>query len=257
MRTVVVWKYLQVWDQLLVFAALRGVLPRGWWSAKSLHPQAQYLTSRTLCCFDHLTTRSWGSSVLKYIPNDVTSSATSSLTFLLSIVHPPHFALQTRLSAIMAAAQATIVYDTTLTTDQSIQGQLFAGKKFWIGQRTPQRSVYVTKVRSNGGNVVPLEKGADYLICDHLKIDGPPGGISYKFIDQSIRDNALADPNDFLVGPAQGTVRDVGSLRPTKQSRTPFSTQDDAILWIWVRHCEAKGASIKGNEIYKQLEVNV
>jgi hypothetical protein len=157
----------------------------------------------------------------------------------------------------MATEQPTVVYDTSLTTDQSIRGQLFAGKKFWIGQRTPQRSVYVTKVRSNGGDIVPLEKNADYLIYDHLKHDGPPGGISYKFIDQSIRHGALADPDDFVVGPAQGTVRDAGSLRPTKQSRTPFSTQDDAILWTWVRHCEAKGSSIKGNEVYKQLEVNV
>jgi len=155
----------------------------------------------------------------------------------------------------MATAQATVVY--TSLTDQSIHGQLFAGKKFWIGRRTPQRSVYVTKVRSNGGDVVPLEKNADYLIYDHLKNDGPPGGISYKFIDDSIRHGALADPDNYLVGPARGTVRDVGSPRPPKYSRTPFSTEDDAILWTWVKRCEAKGSHIKGREIYKQLEMNV
>jgi hypothetical protein len=153
-------------------------------------------------------------------------------------------------------AQAIVTY-TSLAAGQAIHGQLFAGKKFWIGQRTPQRSVYVTKVRSNGGDVVPLEKNADYLIYDHLKNDGPPGGISYEFIDYSIRHGALADPDNFLIGATRGTVREAGSLRPTKQTRTPFSTQDDAILWIWVKRCKAKGASIKGNEIYKQIEVNV
>lgn len=156
----------------------------------------------------------------------------------------------------MATAQPTVVY-TSLTANQTIIGQLFAGKKFWIGQRTPQRSVYVRKVRSNGGEVVPLEKNADYLIYDHLKNDGPPGAISYEFIDDSIRRGVLADPDDFLVGPARGKVRDVGSSRPTKPTRTSFSTEDDAILWIWVRNCEAKGSSVGGNEIYKQLEVKV
>ena len=104
---------------------------------------------------------------------------------------------------------------------------------------------------------MPLEKNADYLICDHLKNDGPPGGISYEFIDHSIRQGALADPSNFLVGAAKGTVRDAGSSRPTKPIRTPFSTQDDAILWTWVKRCEAKGSSIRGIEVYKQLEVNV
>ena len=156
----------------------------------------------------------------------------------------------------MATVQAAAAYKS-LESDQAIHGQLFAGKKFWIGQRTPQRSDYVKKVRSNGGDVVLLEKNADYLIYDHLKNDGPPGGISYKFIDYSIRHGALADPDNFLVGASLGTVRDVGSLRPSKHTRTPFTTQDDAILWIWVRRCEANGASVRGNSVYKQLEVNV
>ena len=104
---------------------------------------------------------------------------------------------------------------------------------------------------------MPLENNADYLIYDHLKNDGPPGGISYEFIDHSIRHGVLADPDNFVIGPARGTVRDVGSSRPTKQGRTPFSTRDDAILWLWVRSCQAKGSAVGGNEIYKQLEVNV
>lgn len=156
----------------------------------------------------------------------------------------------------MATAHATVVY-TSHAADQAIHGQLFAGKTFWIGQRTPQRSVYVTKVRSNGGDVVPLEKNADYLICDHLKNDGPPGGISYEFIDYSIRHGELVDPDRFLVGATRGTVRDVSSLRPTKHTRTPFSTQDDAILWMWVKRCKEERAHTMGNEIYKQLEVDV
>jgi len=156
----------------------------------------------------------------------------------------------------MAATQATVVY-ANLEASSSVHGQLFEGKKFWIAQRTPARSFFVNQVRSNGGSIVPLEKNADYLICDHMKNDGPPGGISYEFIDHSIRQGTLADPDSYLVGPARGAVRDVGSLRPTKQTRTPFSMRDDAILWEWVKRCEAKGSSVKGNEMYKQLEVNV
>ncbi|OCL14933.1 hypothetical protein AOQ84DRAFT_384395 [Glonium stellatum] len=149
--------------------------------------------------------------------------------------------------------QARIVYDN-VAEDSDVRGQLFDGLKFWIAQRCPMRSGFVDKVKSNGGQIVPLEKHADYLIVDHLKKHTPPGGISYKFIEQSIRNGELEDPEDYQTGPPAGTVRDVGSSMPAKNSRKPYTAEDDTQLYNWVKGHERNGGPIFGNEIYKQLE---
>ncbi|KAF1995381.1 hypothetical protein P154DRAFT_538865 [Amniculicola lignicola CBS 123094] len=149
---------------------------------------------------------------------------------------------------------APIVY-SEVAADANLSGQLFNGLKFFVVQRCPFRSHYLETIKSNGGQVVPLEKHADYIIADHLRRDAPPGSISYQFIDQSVKDGALARPETYPAGPPAGGIRDAGSSRPTKSSRAAYTTEEDRILYEWVRNAEEQGGGVVGNEIYKQLEL--
>lgn len=135
-------------------------------------------------------------------------------------------------------------------------GGLFAGKGFFLVQRMPMRSSYIDTVKANGGRVVRVELQADYIIADHLRNDCPPTSLSYTFIDAAVRGGALPDPNDHRAGPAPGVVREIGStIVPQKNTRTPFTAQDDRDLWNWVQRCQKLGVQgVKGNEMYKQLE---
>lgn len=134
-------------------------------------------------------------------------------------------------------------------------GDLFDGVSFFLVQRLPSRSSYVDRIHANGGRVVKLEAQADHVIADHLRRDCPPGSLSYTFIDTAISTSALPDPADHLAGPAPGSLRPVGSTSaPGKGTRTPFSAEDDRVLWQWVERARKDGGSVKGNEIYKQLE---
>lgn len=116
------------------------------------------------------------------------------------------------------------------------------------------RSSFIDKVKSNGGQIVPLEKQADYLIVDHVRKNVPPGGISYEFIEQSIRRGERENPENYRAGPPEGTVRDIGSSISAKSSRVPYTAEDDRQLYNWVKDHERKSGAISGNEIYKQLE---
>ncbi|KAF2825368.1 hypothetical protein CC86DRAFT_371062 [Ophiobolus disseminans] len=134
-------------------------------------------------------------------------------------------------------------------------GQLFAGKKFWVAQRMPSRIRLIEDIQANGGEIVKLEKQADYMIADHIRKDCPPGSISYEFVDKSIKEGRLRDPQDHRAGPQLGEAREPGAInRPVKGGRAPYTADEDIILYIWVRDCVANGGSASGNEIYKQLE---
>ncbi|KAK3705714.1 hypothetical protein LTR37_013157 [Vermiconidia calcicola] len=152
----------------------------------------------------------------------------------------------------MAAAQVVV---TQPNGDTPAIGGLFDGLSFFLVQRLPQRSVFVQRIHANGGRVVKHENQADHIIADHFRQDCPAGSISYTFIDDAISDGQLPDPNKHPAGPPPGTVRQAGSGVPGKSTRTPFSADDDRVLWQWVKRCEAEGLLVKGNEIYKQLEV--
>lgn len=103
--------------------------------------------------------------------------------------------------------------------------------------------------------MVRLEMQADYIIADHVRRDCPPGSLSYTFVEAAIRDAALPNPDDHRAGPAPGTKREVGSTAiPAKGTRTPFTAEDDRVLWEWVEGCRLRGGMVKGNEIYKALE---
>ncbi|KAF2117162.1 hypothetical protein BDV96DRAFT_598093 [Lophiotrema nucula] len=148
-----------------------------------------------------------------------------------------------------------VVYDD-VAEGAHLEGQLFAGKNFWVAQRCPSRPHFKNLIESNGGRVVPLEKNADYLIADHVRKDCPAGSISYKFIEESIKRGELQDPEDHPAGPPAGTAREAGSTaRPTKIGRAAYTLEEDRILYHWVKDHEAKGVgSASGNEIYKQLQ---
>jgi hypothetical protein len=151
---------------------------------------------------------------------------------------------------------APTVYEN-VAEGSDIKGELFAGKKFWVAQRCPSRNRYLDMIRSNGGQVVLLEKQADYLIADHCRRDCPPGSISYQFIEQSIKSGAIADPEDHPAGPKVGTVREAGSLvKPTRARKIAYTPEDDQVLYKWVKDHERKGTggTVSGNELYKQLE---
>lgn len=151
---------------------------------------------------------------------------------------------------------AQIVYSRS-NGDGTLSGDLFSGLKFFIAQRCPFRHTFVDKVSSNGGDVVKLEQHADYFIADDLKKNlNPPGAISYKFIDDSIKRGRLVDANDaaYIAGPEAGAIRPVASERPGKFGRTPFTLADKVQLYEWVQGFREKGGSVRGNEIYKQLE---
>ncbi|KAF3036380.1 hypothetical protein E8E11_000773 [Didymella keratinophila] len=150
---------------------------------------------------------------------------------------------------------SAVVYDDVAEGADVATGGLFEGYKFWVAQRVPIRASYLAKIEANGGQVVKLEKQADFRIADHFRRDCPPGSISYEFIDKSIAQGSVLDPDDFLAGPRAGTARDVGSIvRPAKGTRAAYTPEEDRQLYKWVRDAAAVGVAVSGNELYKQLE---
>lgn len=136
----------------------------------------------------------------------------------------------------------------------AVKGQLFAGKKFFLSQRLPQRSSFIKDIQANGGLVVRLEQQADHLIADHLRSDAPPASLSYTFIEQAIKAGHLPPEDDHRAGPIRPAARATASSAPTRVTRTPFTAQDDQDLYAWVKHAEAQGVAVKGLELYRQLE---
>ena len=104
---------------------------------------------------------------------------------------------------------------------------------------------------------MPLEKQADIVIADHARKDIPPGSISWKFIERSVANGELEDIEKHRAGPPAGTIREVGSAQPARKGRTPFTPEDDRILMEWCIKAERAGLSLKGNDLYKQLEAVV
>lgn len=155
-------------------------------------------------------------------------------------------------------AGPTVYADVTDALQLDGIGQLFAGKKFFVAQRVPQRNRLLDDIKANGGEIVSLEKKADFMIADHDRRDCAPGTISYKFVDKSIEDGQLRDPADHRAGPPLGESREPGAInRPAKGSRAAYTAEEDRILYMWVRDCEANGGLAGGNEIYKQLGAKV
>jgi hypothetical protein len=144
---------------------------------------------------------------------------------------PPH----------LGTMAAPIVYHD-VAPGADLHGQLFAGKKFWVAQRVVSRPRYLDLIRSNGGEIVPLEKKADYLIADHATHHCPPASISYTFIDESIAKGEIQDPAKHRAGPPEGTARAPGSLsRAPKATRAAYTSEEDRVLYKWVHDHQGTG----------------
>ncbi|TID20673.1 Myb-DNA-bind-2 multi-domain protein [Venturia nashicola] len=136
---------------------------------------------------------------------------------------------------------------------------MFANTTFWIAQRVPSRTHYISVVKTHGGNVTNLEKQADFLIADHVHHrDAPPGALSYQFLEECAKQGQLLPPDDraaHLCGPKPGSVREVADAsRAPKAHRTAFTPGDDDIIREWVKDAVRRGESHAGNEIWKDLE---
>ncbi|GAB1315656.1 hypothetical protein MFIFM68171_05866 [Madurella fahalii] len=125
------------------------------------------------------------------------------------------------------------------------EGTLFGGIKFWVAQRVPTRGDIVAKIEDNGGKIVLLEKYADVLIADHAKKNAPPGSVSWKYIDDSVRLGTIANIDDYRIASTNPTPK------PAKAGKLPFTNQDDQILVSWVRQHVHNHS---GNKIYQDLE---
>ena len=155
-------------------------------------------------------------------------------------------------------AAPTVYQDVADGVELEGLGQLFAGKKFWVAQRVPIRNHLLDDIKANGGEIVLLEQKADYRIADHFRRDCPPGSISYEFVEKSIKEGKLRDPEDHRCGPPLGQAREPGAInRPAKSGRAAYTAEEDRILYKWVRDAEEAGGLSSGNEIYKQLEAKV
>lgn len=148
-----------------------------------------------------------------------------------------------------------IVY-TDMADSANVQGSVFADKRFFIVQRVPQRSHYISLVESNGGRVVKLEAQADYLIADHMRHDAPAGSLSYKFIEESIKQGEMSeDESAFLAGRRKSAnpVTTAVASSSKKSTRTPFTDDDDKLLYKWVHQAKDQGLATQGNSLYQVL----
>ncbi|KAG9667200.1 hypothetical protein KCU99_g10115, partial [Aureobasidium melanogenum] len=148
-----------------------------------------------------------------------------------------------------------IVY-TDMAESADVKGGVFANLKFFIVQRVPSRSHYISLVESNGGRVVKLEAQADYLIADHLRHDAPAGALSYKFIEEAIKQGQIPeDDSPFLAGRRKSTnpVTTAVASSSKKSTRTLFTDDDDKLLYKWVRRADDQGLAIQGNTLYQLL----
>ncbi|KAG9569084.1 hypothetical protein KCU71_g2532, partial [Aureobasidium melanogenum] len=148
-----------------------------------------------------------------------------------------------------------IVY-TDMADSADVQGRVFANVKFFIVQRVPSRSHYISLVERNGGRVVKLEAQADYLIADHLRHDAPAGSLSYKFIEEAINQGQIPeDDSPFLAGRRKSInpVTTAAASSSKKSTRTPFTDDDDKLLYKWVHRANDQGLATQGNTLYQVL----
>ncbi|KAK4038207.1 Telomeric repeat-binding factor 2-interacting protein 1 [Parachaetomium inaequale] len=132
-----------------------------------------------------------------------------------------------------------IVYDGV---NGRYEGTLFNGIKFWVSQLVPTRSVFVDKIKDNGGKIALLEKFADVLIADHARKGCPAGSVSWRYIDDCLAKGELVNIEEHRIHAANST-------RPPKGIKVPYTKLDEQILVTWVRQSD----DVSGNEIYKKL----
>ena len=95
------------------------------------------------------------------------------------------------------------------------------------------------------------------MIADHARKDSPPGSVSWKLIEDSVKKGTLLDKHEYVIGSLGGQSRPAGSSRRGKGTRTPFSQQDDQILLKWVACIVEIGHQQRGKLGYECLEHKV
>jgi hypothetical protein len=146
-----------------------------------------------------------------------------------------------------------IVY-SNMADSVGVNGGVFADKKFFIVQRVPQRSHYVSLVENNGGRVVKLEAQADFLIADHMRHDAPAGSLTYKFIEEAIKQGELPEDEEPFHANRRKSANPATTTGPSKKStRTPFTDDDDKLLYKWVHRANEQGYATQGNTLYQAL----
>ncbi|KAL3464027.1 TRF2-interacting telomeric protein/Rap1 C terminal domain-containing protein [Aspergillus heterothallicus] len=133
------------------------------------------------------------------------------------------------------------------------QVNLFKGMSFWLSKTVPQKSRFEELIQQYGGVVRLQEKDADVLLVDHTRKNLTPDVYSYKFIEKSIQDGVLQDLEKYKAGPS--SARPVGATNiPTKGHRTPYTLEDDQILWDYMQPFEEDPtAPVSGNKLYQDL----
>ncbi|EPS33933.1 hypothetical protein PDE_08895 [Penicillium oxalicum 114-2] len=132
---------------------------------------------------------------------------------------------------------------------------LFGGARFFLSHAIPQRSRLKETIERNGGVVVLLEQDADTILVDHLRKTQtlPANALSYQFVEKSVQNGRLEDPESYRVGPSSSRPMGASNI-PAKSTRRSYSLEDDRIVFDWLYPLEqAKGAPTHGNNIYKQL----
>ncbi|PBP20963.1 hypothetical protein BUE80_DR008224 [Diplocarpon rosae] len=148
-------------------------------------------------------------------------------------------------------AQARIVYEGDVGRGQ---GDLFLGMKFHLAMRLPTRGIWKDLIEQNGGIITKLDSKPGVIkIADHARKDCPQGSISWKWIDASVKKGSLEDFEEYRAGPAELRDQPVGSGQPTRSGRVPFSQTDDKILMAYCTRAEQNGASMGGNQIYREF----
>lgn len=118
------------------------------------------------------------------------------------------------------------------------------------------KAYYKESLLERGATLVALEKQADICIVDDARKNQHTNDdyYSYKFIDVSVKANALENLQDYRISPKPATERPVGSVTTAaKRRRNPFTKQDDQILREWLDPIRRVDGYWRGNEIYKQL----
>lgn len=136
--------------------------------------------------------------------------------------------------------------------------RLFDGLSVFILQRVPSRSAWKEHIESNGGKVVPLEAQARYIIADHARKDSPNGSLSWKWIEDSVKEGRLLETASYTLHTASGANRPAGTttIAPRK-TRNEYTAQEDLELRKYVQYCTqgyVDGRGQSGNTIYRDYE---
>ncbi|KAI1341099.1 TRF2-interacting telomeric protein/Rap1 C terminal domain-containing protein [Xylariaceae sp. FL0016] len=158
----------------------------------------------------------------------------------------------------------SIVY-TGVHAQDGKGGNLFEALKYARCQSTISTDE-LTYQTNNGGEVVRLEKNADYMIADPARKDAPPGSYSYHLIEDALMNGSLDYKEDYLCKPspipsASATRKaNMGSTasRPVapeaenkKLTRTKFTAEEDMLISRYMANLIRRGeANLAGNTVY-------